>query len=64
MYFYNHKTYKNEQTQLLEMCGNAGINSWNGAGVFISQLIQLFLKGLRKYISATLFYLVNHSFNN
>ena len=42
MYFYISKTNKNEQNQLLEMCSNAGINSWNGAGVFISQLIQLF----------------------
>ena len=41
MYFYILKTNKNEQTQLLEMRCNAGINSWNGAGVFISQLIQL-----------------------
>ena len=40
MYFCILKTNKNEQTQLLEMCGNAGINSWNGAGVFISKHIQ------------------------
>ena len=42
MYFCILKTNKNEQTQLLEMRYNASINSWNGAGVFISQLIQLF----------------------
>ena len=42
MYFYISKTNTNEQTQLLEMRGDAGVNSWNGAGVFISQLIQVF----------------------
>ena len=42
MYFYSLKINKNEQTQLLEMRGDAGVNSWNGAGVFISQLIQVF----------------------
>jgi hypothetical protein len=42
MYFYIHKTNKNEQIQLLEMCCNAGINAGNSAGIFISQLIQLF----------------------
>lgn len=45
MYVCNLKTNKNEQTQLLEMCGNAGINSWNNAGFFIKQPIQLFKKG-------------------
>ena len=47
MYVCILKTNKNEQTQLLEMCGNAGINSWNNAGFFIKQLIQLFKKGCR-----------------
>ena len=42
MYVCILKTNKNEQTQLLEMCGNAGINSWNVAGFFIKKLIQLF----------------------
>lgn len=42
MYFYISKINRNEQTQLLEMCSNAGINPGNGAGIFISQRIQLF----------------------
>ncbi len=42
MYFYILKINKNEQTQLLEVCGNAGINSWNGAGVFLINQIHLF----------------------
>ena len=28
MYFYTHKTNKNEQTQLLEMCLNAFCLNW------------------------------------
>lgn len=42
MYFYNTKTNKNEQTQLLEVCGNAGINSRNGAGICIDRYNVLF----------------------
>lgn len=30
MYFYIHKTNKNEQTQLLEMCSDACFRSGNG----------------------------------
>ncbi len=42
MYFYIHKINKNEQTQLLEMRDNAGIHSWNGAGVFLINQLHLF----------------------
>jgi len=42
MYIYILKINKNEQTQLLEVRGNAGIHSWNGAGVFLVKQIHLF----------------------
>lgn len=34
MYFYTHKTNKNEQTQLLEMCINACIRFSNGFSIY------------------------------
>ncbi len=34
MYFYIHKTNKNEQTQLLEMRSDAGIRFRNGFSVY------------------------------
>lgn len=45
MYFYIHKIYKyeNEQTQLLEMCSNAGFRFRNGKcfqGITISTFIK------------------------
>lgn len=31
MYFYNYKTYKNEQDELLEMCDAADVSFGHGA---------------------------------
>ncbi len=48
MYFYIHKTNKNEQTQLLEMRSNACIRFRNGKGIYgIDQLYKLLFFKLR-----------------
>lgn len=62
MYFYIHKTNKNEQTQLLEMRSDACIRFRNGKGIFgIDQLYNLFFLKLRGKLPAQLFILVNYS---
>ena len=34
MYFYNYKKYKNEQTELLEMCSNACFDFRNSKCIY------------------------------
>jgi hypothetical protein len=57
MYFYITKNYKNEQTQLLEMCSNACIRFRNGKGIYdIDQFYNLFYLKVAGQIACATFY--------
>lgn len=57
MYFYTHKSNKNEQTELLEMCSNACISFRNGKGIYgIDQLYNLFYLKVAGQIACATFY--------
>lgn len=57
MYFYIHKTIKNEQTQLLEMRSDACIRFRNGKGIYdVDQLYSLFLLKVAGQIACATFY--------
>jgi hypothetical protein len=57
MYFYIHKTDKNEQTQLLEMRSDACIRFRNGKGIYgIDQLYKLFFLKVAGQTACATFY--------
>lgn len=57
MYFYVHKTNKNEQTQLLEMRSDACIHFRNSKGIYgIDQLYNLFFFEVAGQIACATFY--------
>lgn len=64
MYFYIHKTNKNEQTQLLEMRSDACIRFRNGKSIYgIDQLYNLFFFEVAGQIAHATFYF-NKLFRN